>query len=134
MCNLVQNHNLLFIIAHQTTNDIHTLKPLLIEFEHQYESLPENLTADAGYGSEENYEFLEQTRVEGYVKYNTFDKEQQSYKSKKKAKDDFHRDTSHYNEKEDYYVCTMGQRMNKIYDKKRTTKSGYTQISSVYQA
>ena len=36
--------------------------------------------------------------------------------------------------KKDYYVCPMGQKMHKIYDKKRTTKSGYQQTSSVYQA
>jgi len=37
----------------------------------------ESLTADAGYGSEENYELLEQNTIEGFVKYNTFDKEQE---------------------------------------------------------
>ena len=121
---------------HQTTNDIHTLKPHLDEFEYQYESLPDYLTADAGYGSEENYEYLEEIGVEGYVKYNTFDKELKNYspKKKKKEKDDFHRDKLYYNEKEDYYVCPMGQKMNKIYDRKRTTTSGYSQTSSVYQA
>jgi hypothetical protein len=45
----------------------------------------EELTADAGYGSEENFEYLEQEGITGYVKYNTFDKEQQTYKGKKKA-------------------------------------------------
>ena len=44
---------------HQTTNDIHTLKPHLKSYSYQYETLPEYLTADAGYGSEENYELLE---------------------------------------------------------------------------
>jgi hypothetical protein len=42
------------------------------------------LTADAGYGSEENFEYLEQEGITGYVKYNTFDKEQQTYKGKKR--------------------------------------------------
>ena len=70
------------------------------------------------------------------MKYNTFDKEQQTYKNKpkKKAKDDFLRDHLHYNEQGDYYVCPMGQRMNKVYGRKSTTKSGYKQTSSVYQA
>lgn len=121
---------------HQTTNDIHTLKPHLQSYEYLYESMPEILTADAGYGSEENYEYLENLNVEGYVKYNTFDKEEQTYKTKKKQKpkEAFHRDYLHYNDKDDYYVCPMGQRMDKVSEKKQTTKSGYDQTSSIYQA
>ena len=121
---------------HQTTNDIHTLKPHLESYQYLYEVLPEYLNADAGYGGEENYELLEQCKIKGYVKYNSFDKEQQTHKSKrkKKGKNDFQRDNLHYNEKEDYYICPMGQRMNKVYQKKRITKSGYKQTYSVYQA
>jgi len=94
-------------------------------YQYLYESMPDRVVADAGYGN-----------VEAYVKYNTFDKEHKNYKTKKKAsgKDDFHRDSLHYNEKEDYYVCPMGQRMEKQYDKKLKTKSGYLQYTSVYQA
>ena len=38
--------------------------------------VPEALVADAGYGSEENYEYLENNQVEAYVKFNNFHKEQ----------------------------------------------------------
>jgi transposase len=121
---------------HQNTNDIHTLKPHLQSYEYLYETLPENLIADAGYGSEENYEYLEQKGVNGYVKYNTFDKQEKTYKSKtKKAKEAFSRDNLYYNPKDDYYVCPMGQRMNRINDQKKSvTKSGYQQVSSLYRA
>ena len=43
---------------HQQTNDLHTLKPHLENYQYLYQSLPESLTADAGYGSQENYELL----------------------------------------------------------------------------
>ncbi|MCF7566917.1 transposase [Sabulilitoribacter arenilitoris] len=49
---------------HQTTNDIHTLKPHIASYEYQYETLPDYLTADAGYGSEENYDLLEQKSMQ----------------------------------------------------------------------
>ena len=106
---------------HQTTNDIHILKPHIASYEYQYESLPDYLTADAGYRSEESYDLLEQKGIEAYVKYNTFDKEQQTYKlrKEKKAKDDFHRDNLHYNAEKDCYICSMGQQMNKIYQTKK---------------
>lgn len=121
---------------HQQTNDLHTLKPHVDSFEQLYHTTPQSLTADAGYGSEENYEYLEKKQIEAYVKYNTFDKEQKTYRSrtKKKAKEDLRRDTLHYNQKEDYYVCPMGQRMDKIGQSERQTKSGYIQLNSLYRA
>ncbi len=44
--------------------------------------LPKNVIADGGYGSEENYEYLEAKKLGNYVKYNTFHQEQKK-KSKK---------------------------------------------------
>lgn len=120
---------------HQTTNDLGTLKPHLETFEQSYKFLPEQLTADAGYGSEENYELLEQNSIETYVKYNTFDKEQGILKSKrKKVNQDFHRDTLYYNEQTDQYICPMGQPMDKIAERRRRTKNGFIQTTSHYQA
>ena len=85
-----ESQYILHYSIHQTTNDIHTLRPHIESYQYRYETLPDYLTADAGYGSEENYELLEQKNIEGYVKYNTFDKEEQTYstKTKKKARDD----------------------------------------------
>lgn len=120
---------------HQSTNDLNTLKPHLNTFEKLYQFLPQELTADAGYGSEENYDFLEEKNIETYVKYNTFDKEQGILKSKrKKINEDFDRDNLHYNQQKDTYICPMGQVMNKIATKDRKTKSGFAQTSSLYQA
>lgn len=120
---------------HQTTNDLNTLAPHLTTFENLYEFLPVELTADAGYGSEENYDLLEEKNIETFVKYNTFDKEQGILKSKrKKINEDFHRDKLYYNEEKDQYICPMGQPMEKISTRRRKTKSGHHQTSSVYQA
>lgn len=120
---------------HQTTNDLNTLKTHLNTFEELYAFLPEELTADAGYGSEENYDFLEEKGIETYVKYNTFDKEQGILKSKrKKINEDFHRDKMYYNEEKDQYICPMGQPMKNIGSKNRKTKNGYPQTGSLYQA
>ncbi len=35
---------------------------------------PQNVVADSGYGSEENYAFCEEKKMKAYVKYNTFEK------------------------------------------------------------
>src|SRR5690606_22418685 len=110
---------------HQTTNDLHTLKPHLNTFEELYQFLPQELTADAGYGSEENYDFLEEKEIKTYVKYNTFDKENGILKSKrKKINDDFHRDNLHYDPKGEVNNGPMGRTMKKVSTKKRKNKDG----------
>jgi hypothetical protein len=38
--------------------------------------MPSNITTDTGYGSEENYGWLEKKRITAYVKYNHFDRDQ----------------------------------------------------------
>lgn len=117
---------------HQDTNDIHTLKPHLQSYEYLYQRLPKNLTADAGYGSQENYELLASKGVDAYVKFNTFDKERNA--AGKKTSKPFHRDQLHYNEEKDQYICPMGQPMKKVATYSKTTKSGYKQVLNRYQA
>lgn len=118
---------------HQDTTDFHTLEGHLENFESLYNQLPEELTADAGYGSEENYKLLEEKQIEAYVKFNTFDLEQGN-SNKKKKYDPFERDSLYYNEQEDYYVCPIGQHMEKSNQRKKKTKSGYEQVYYQYTA
>ena len=56
--------------------DTLTLIPFLNNFNRRYGLLPKMVVADAGYGSEENYEYLEDNAIEPYVKFNYFYKEQ----------------------------------------------------------
>ena len=42
--------------------------------------LPKNISADAGYGSEENYVYFEEHQLGNYVKYNSFHREQQKHR------------------------------------------------------
>lgn len=120
---------------HQQTNDLHTLSPHLEEFAAQYNCYPSELTADAGYGSQENYDLLDQKKVKAFVKYGSFDKEQNKLKSKKrKVAKPFERDKLYYNPQTDSYTCPIGQTMNKVGSRKKRTKSGYLQHYSVYQA
>jgi hypothetical protein len=63
---------------HQATTDTVTLTEHLNDFKQQHHATPDIVTADAGYGSEENYQYLEQHNITAYVKYNQFDREQNS--------------------------------------------------------
>jgi len=86
--------------------------------------------ADSGYGSEENYEFMQDNDIEPFVKFNYFHKEQKrAFK-----KNGFLSQNLYYNSEEDYYVCPMGQHMDKVGKKKNKTASGYTSTSTLYEA
>jgi transposase len=116
---------------HQNPTDTNTLKPHLESYKKQYGFFPKELTADAGYGSEENYEYLESNKVEAYVKYNYFDKEQ---REKEKAKPVFHPENLYYNKEENCYYCPMGQKMRFIGNYIEKTEAGYERTLSKYQA
>jgi IS5 family transposase len=70
-----QNQIITHYTIHQNPTDYHTLPPHLEAFEKAYGFMPEELTADAGYGSEQNYEYLQNKNIDAYVKYSLFNKE-----------------------------------------------------------
>ena len=115
----------------QTTADTTTLKNHVQQHIATYDQIPETLTADAGYGSEENYQDLELKDITAYVKYNYFHKEQ---KSKKAPKNPFASDNLFYNKEQDSYYCPMGQQMKNIGTFSRKTKTGFSQTITKYQA
>ena len=116
---------------HQKPTDTTTLSVHIESYKEKYGTVPEVIVADAGYGSEENYEYLENQKIEGYVKYNYFDKEQ---KKSKKDKKPFAAEKLYYNKEEDSYYCPMGQQMKKIGERERRSENRYSKTISIYQA
>lgn len=115
---------------HQNPTDTLTLKPHLESFKKMYNQHPEAICADAGYGSEENYDYLEKHDIESFVKFNYFHKEQ----SKKWKENPFRVENLHYDEQKDILYCPMGQAMHKVGTRKTQTRSGYPQSYTQYQA
>ena len=110
--------------------DTLTMIPFFSSYSSRYGRLPEESCADAGYGSEENYSFMDANGMEAYVKYNYFHKEQ-----KKAFKDDIFRlENLYYNKDGDYYVCPMGQHMERTGTVHTKTESGFRTLTSVYRA
>jgi len=115
---------------YQNRTDTGTYIDHLKRYKQSYGVYPKTAVADAGYGSDENYEFLERNGIEAYVKYNWFHKEQ-----KRKFRTDISRVSNlYYNEKGDYFICPIGQRMRLVSRVNSTTENGYEQEISVYQA
>lgn len=130
-----ENQMIIHYSIHPNPTDTKTLQPhlegLKKMYGHEVYSQIEDITADAGYGSEENYEYLKSEGITPYVKFNTFDKEQSAKKLKKKP---FSKEQLYYNEQGDYYVCPIGQKMYKTHESKKKTEAGYIQFLSHYQA
>ena len=115
----------------QTTADTTLLKEHIEDHIESYNETPESITADAGYGSEENYTDLESKNIDAFVKYNYFHKEQ---KQTKKEPNPFHPNQLYYNKDIDTYYCPMGQAMTNIGSYKKKTKTGFEQTLTRYQA
>jgi len=118
-----------FDLYHNPTDTL-TLLPFLEGYMTSYTNRLKETTADSGYGSEENYTFLENHDITAFVKYNYFHKEQH----KPLKNNAFAVQNLHYNAQDDYYVCPMGQHMTHIGSKTEQSDSGFTSYIDIYQA
>lgn len=114
----------------QSPGDPFTMIPFYRSFHNRYGKFPQTAVADSGYGSEENYRFMEEAGIEAYVKYNMFHKEQRMHYQPSP----FSPQAMFYNAEDDYYVCPMGQHLTRIGTAKSKTESGYETESARYKA
>lgn len=93
--------------------------------------LPKSIVADAGYGSEENYAWLESEKVDAYVKHNEFFRE---CKNKKWKEDEMRPANWPYNEKTDTYTCPEGRLLMFVSERKSVSDLGYESLGRLYQS
>ena len=118
-----------FGFFHNPTDTL-TMIPFLTSFSNRYDRFAKEACADSGYGSEENYSFMEAHDIKAYVKYNLFHKEQrQAFRQ-----DVFRIENLHYNQEGDYFVCPMGQHMRRVGIRHGKTDGGYRTESVIYRA
>jgi hypothetical protein len=110
--------------------DFLTFIPFNQGFYERYDKFPKKEVGDAGYGSEENYEFMQENKIEAFVKYPLFHAEQ-----KKSHKNNaFLAQNLYYNSEKDYFVCPIGQHMEKTGTSTRESSSGYVSNTTIYHA
>jgi transposase len=110
-------------------NDTLTLKPHLEHFKKKYGALPPNIIADAGYGSEENYHYLENHGSKAFVKYNWFHKEHR----KAFKKQWWRTENWDYDGNSDTWTCPQGHNSQFIRKEETRTESGFTQTLHRYR-
>lgn len=116
--------------VHQNTTDTNTLTSHISQHIKDYKVKPSAITADAGYGSEQNYQWLEDKKITAYVKDNQFNRKQNK---KIQQKNPYASGKLTYDEQKDKYLCPSGKTMKNIGTYKRTGRNGFEQNITRYQ-
>ena len=119
---------------HQNASDSPTLPTHIEKLEERVAGLVEqdwqpDVTADAGYGSEENYDLLASKSIRGFVKYRLWFQEHSGQLAKKL----YRKENWPYHEKEDYFVCPAEKRFFFIETQQAITRNGYERSLRVYE-
>ena len=110
--------------------DTRTLIPFLDEIEQNYFELPKHIVADAGYGSQQNYDdILSNRKREALITYGMYIKEQK----KKHKQNKFNTVNWQYDEENDVYTCPNQKRLPFKNHAVRTDKTGFTREFKVYE-
>lgn len=89
----------------------------------------EDVTADAGYESEENYTWFEDKPTECYIKPQNYERSKtRKYKSNMAL-----RENMEYDSEADEYTCQNGKKIRPVYVGKRVSKSGFESEVTYYE-
>ena len=109
--------------------DTRTFIPHLENVQNRLKCTFKTVIADAGYGSEENYDYLEEKEITGIVKYPSYEKEtKRSFKKKI-----FNAGNWKYDAEQKEYTCPCGNRVLLKKTVQKRNASGYLQRYDVYQ-
>lgn len=110
--------------------DTKTLIPFLDQIEEKYFELPKHIVADAGYGSEQNYQDIFKNRNRTpLITYNHYLNEQK----RKYRQDPFKTSNWKYDEGNDVYICPNEKKLRFQYNSVRTDKSSFKREFKVYE-
>lgn len=115
--------------VHQRPGDTACAIPHCEHAKERIGHLPASIVADAGYGSEENYAYLEREGADAYVKHNEFFRE---CRNKKWRDDEMRVANWEYDEKSDEYTCPEGRTLAFLKESRRTSDLGYESTVRVY--
>jgi len=110
--------------------DTRTLIPFLNTIEKNYFKLPKYIVADAGYGSEQNYDdVLNVHKRIPLITYNQYRNE----KKRKFKNDPFKTANWKYDEATDTFTCPSNRRLNYVYESNRKDRYGFKRTFKVYE-
>jgi len=96
--------------------------------------LSKKIVADAAFGSEENYAYLEKQRAENHLKYNPFYQDTHHYrKAGFPRAHQFHAENFDYDPQTDRFICPADKRLHFQYASSYTTINGYVSDRRNYE-
>jgi predicted RNA-binding protein with PIN domain len=96
--------------------------------------LPKKIVADAAYGSEENYAYLEKNNAENYLKYNTFYQDTHHYRDPEVLRThQFRAENFVYDKVTDEFICPAGKRLHFQHQTRYTTDNGFETDRRIYE-
>lgn len=106
-----------------------TLIPLLNKMDEKFGKSYEDVIADAGYESEENYTYFEKKEQSCYIKPQNYERS----KTRKFKNNMALRENMQYDDERDEYTCQNNKKLRKIYVGKRISKSGFESEVTYYE-
>ena len=123
----VESEYIVGVGSFSNRSDVGTLIPFLNRIRRYTNRKFENIVADAGYESSENYLYLEENGQRCFIKPQNYEiSKKRSYKAKPYTPENVP-----YDEKRDEYTCPNGKKLKFRRESKKTTENGYT-ISTKY--
>lgn len=115
----------------QRPADTGTLIDFLESFHKKYGLHSREIVADAGYGSQQNYEYMFSKGMIPYVKYNYFFHKEQTQAFRNNP---FLQQNLRYDPSADVFTCPAGKSMVPICSQNPKSESGYRAHTRLYQA
>ena len=116
-------------MASSDRDDVKTLIPFLNKMGSELSNRYQDICADSGYESEENYDYLQTHKQTSYIKPSNYE----ISKTAKYIKDKSKRENMAYNAEKDYYICQNNKKLVFKYLSYNKTSSGYKQELSNYE-
>ena len=116
-------------IFHSTT-DVTTLVPFLTSMEARLSKKYEQIIADAGYESEENYAYLKTKHQKVFIKPTNYEQIRTRTFKAQIGK----RENMTYDEASDTYTCAANRTLHPVEVKVRETKTGYQRAVTIYES
>jgi transposase len=125
-----ENQFILGYGVYQKAADTSTFVPFIDKLEQTLPKQPMNVIADAGYGSEENYERITRSGIGNYVKYNTFFKDN----SPSNKFNPFAAESFRYDSERDYYTCPQNRPLLYVGTEPTITENGFKTYRKIYKS
>lgn len=117
------------VSVHQNSNDGTCFKAHMEQVMPLLPGKPQQVIADAIFGTEENYEFLDAEKMEALLKYPSYDKEQ----TKEFRESPFYKENMPYDKDKDTFLCPNNKQLIYTGEVKVTNKNGFVSTLRNYE-